>query len=206
MLPQQPTGLVLVLLGDDLPALISQQCHKQPTRRIPHPPRMHSGSHHVELGRLAALQPAARDRVLVQGEQTGHIAKVGKDHVAQGWRCHVGRRVGTGWERRMGNLGDVWWWGAWRWRSPWLGRCHGCLGDGGSLHGLRSPRQAVCSLLTGVLLALQRRFPRPSGRTICLARRAPATPRVCHRRPPPAGAFTSSCPGRVRVPRHAAAR
>ena len=30
-----------------------------------------------------------------------------------------------------------------------------------------------------------------------LARRAPATPRVCHRRPPPAGAFTSSCPGRV---------
>jgi len=22
----------------------------------------------------------------------------------------------------MGNLGDVWWWGAWRWRSPWLGR------------------------------------------------------------------------------------
>ena len=67
----------------------------------------------------------------------------------------------------MGNLGDVWWWGAWRWRSPWLGRCHGCLGDGGSLHGLRSPRQAVCSLLTGVRLALQRRFPRQSGMTIC---------------------------------------
>ena len=106
----------------------------------------------------------------------------------------------------MGNLGDVWWWRAWRWRSPWLGRWNGCLGDGGSLHGLRSPRQAVCRLLTGVLWALQRRFPRPSGMTICLARRTTATPRVCHRRPPPAGAFTSSCPGRGRVPRHAAAR
>ena len=82
----------------------------------------------------------------------------------------------------MGNFGDVWWWGAWRWRSPWLGRWNGCLGDGGSLHGLLSPRQAVCSLLTGVRLALQRRFPRPSGMTICLARRAPATP-LCL--PPP---------------------
>ena len=90
MLPQQPTGLVFVLLGDDLPALISQQCHKQPTRRIPHPSRMHSGSHHVQLGRLAALQPAAGDGVLVQGEQTGDIAQVGEDHVAQGrrWQGH----------------------------------------------------------------------------------------------------------------------
>jgi hypothetical protein len=68
MLPQQPTGLVFVLLGDDLPPLIPQQRHKQPTRRIPHSPRVHRGSHHVELGRLAALQPAAGDGVLVQGE------------------------------------------------------------------------------------------------------------------------------------------
>ena len=97
MLPQQPTGLVLVLLGDHLPALIAQQCHKQPTRRIPHPPRMHRGSHHVELGRLAALQPAAGDGVLVQGEQTGDIAQVGKDHVAQGRRWQpVGVRVQAG--------------------------------------------------------------------------------------------------------------
>ena len=48
--------------------------------------------------------------------------------------------------------------------------------------------------------------PRQSGMTICLARRVTSTPLVCHRRPPPAGAFTSSCPGRARVPRHAAAR
>ena len=87
MLPQQPTGLVFVLLGDDLPPLISQQCHKQPTRHLPHPSCVHSGSHHVELCRLAALQPAAGDGVLVQGEQTGDIAQVSKDHVAQGWRC-----------------------------------------------------------------------------------------------------------------------
>ena len=65
MLPQQPTGLVFVLLGDDLPPLISQQCHKEPTRRIPHPSRMHRGSHRVQLGRLAARQPAAGDGVLV---------------------------------------------------------------------------------------------------------------------------------------------
>ena len=75
MLPQQPTGLVFVLLGDDLPPLISQQCHKEPTRRIPNPPRMHSSGHHVQLGRLAALQPAACSRLLVQGEQAVHIVQ-----------------------------------------------------------------------------------------------------------------------------------
>ena len=116
MLPQEPAGLVLVLLRDDLPALIAQQCHKQPARRLPHPPRMHRGSHHVQLRRLAARQPAAGDGVLVQREQTVHIAKVGKDHVAQGWRWHVGRCVSTGWERPMGTLGR-WWWGAWGWGS-----------------------------------------------------------------------------------------
>ena len=75
MLPQQPTGLVLVLLGDDLPALISQQCHKEPTRRIPHPSRVHRGSHRVQLGRLAAFEPATGDGVLVQGEQTSDITQ-----------------------------------------------------------------------------------------------------------------------------------
>ena len=56
MLPQQPTGLIFVLLGDDLPPLIPQQHHKEPTRRIPHSPRMHSGSHHVSC---AASPPPA---------------------------------------------------------------------------------------------------------------------------------------------------
>ena len=90
MLPQQPTGLVLVLLRDHLPALIAQQCHKQPTRRLPHPSCVHSSGHHVELGRLAAFQPAAGDGVLVQGEQTGDITEVGEHHVAEGrrWQGH----------------------------------------------------------------------------------------------------------------------
>ena len=44
MLPQQPTGLVFVLLGDDLPPLIAQQCHKEPTRRLPNPSRCPSPS------------------------------------------------------------------------------------------------------------------------------------------------------------------
>jgi hypothetical protein len=82
MLPQQPTGLVFVLLGDDLPSLIPQQRHKQPTRRIPHSPRVHSSGHHVALCRLAALQPAAGEGVLVQGEQTSDITQVSKDHIA----------------------------------------------------------------------------------------------------------------------------
>ena len=77
MLPQQSTGLVLVLLRDDLPPLVAQQRHEQPARRIPHPSRMDSGSHHVELGRLAALQPAAGDGVLMQGSQADAIAQVG---------------------------------------------------------------------------------------------------------------------------------
>ena len=82
MLPQQPTGLVFVLLGDDLPPLISQQRHKEPTRRLPNPSRMHRGSHRVQLGRLAAFEPATSDGVLVQGKQTGHIAQVSEDHIA----------------------------------------------------------------------------------------------------------------------------
>ena len=90
MLPQQPTGLVFVLLGDHLPALITQQCHKQPTRRLPHPPRMHRGGHDIQLGHLAALQPAAGDGLLMQRPQAGHIAQVCEHHVTQGrrWQGH----------------------------------------------------------------------------------------------------------------------
>ena len=77
MRSEQPAGLILVLLRDHLPPLIAEQRHKQPTRRIPHPPCVHSSSHDVELGRLAALQPAAGDGVLMQGSQADAIAQVG---------------------------------------------------------------------------------------------------------------------------------
>jgi hypothetical protein len=43
---------------------------------------MHRGSHRVQLGRLAARQPAAGDGVLVQCEQAAHIAQVDARHVA----------------------------------------------------------------------------------------------------------------------------
>ena len=43
---------------------------------------MHSGRYHVELCRLAALQPAAGEGVLVQGEQTSDITQVSEDHIA----------------------------------------------------------------------------------------------------------------------------
>ena len=82
MFPLPLTGLVLVLLRDDLPPLIAQQRHKQPTRRIPHSPRVHSSGHHVDLCRLPALQPAAGEGVLVQGEQTSDITQVSEDHIA----------------------------------------------------------------------------------------------------------------------------
>ena len=102
----------------------------------------------------------------------------------------------------------------WSWRSSWVWAMRR-QAPGPIPHGigvvavwsfLIRRRMEAWSTSTGVLLALQRRFPRPSGRNICLAQRATATPLVCHRRPPPAVAFTSSCPGRVRVPWHAAAR
>jgi hypothetical protein len=40
-------------------------------------PRMHGGRHDVELGRLAAQQPAASHGLLVQGEQAARIAQIG---------------------------------------------------------------------------------------------------------------------------------
>ena len=69
--PQQPTGLVFVLLGDHLPALISQQSDKEPTRRIPHPPRIHRRSCHVAAEPLRRLAPAARDRIADAGRADG---------------------------------------------------------------------------------------------------------------------------------------
>jgi hypothetical protein len=82
VLSQEPTGLILVLLRDHLPALIAQQRDEQPTRRISHPLCVHRCGHHVELGRLAALQPAAGNGLLVQGEQTSDITQVSEDHIA----------------------------------------------------------------------------------------------------------------------------
>jgi hypothetical protein len=38
---------------------------------------MHGGRHDVELGRLAAQQPAASHGLLVQGEQAARIAQIG---------------------------------------------------------------------------------------------------------------------------------
>ncbi len=65
VLPQQPAGLILVLLGDHVPAAIPQQRHKQPTRRLAHPPRMHRGGHDVEPFGLPAPQPAPGVGLLV---------------------------------------------------------------------------------------------------------------------------------------------
>jgi hypothetical protein len=82
MLPQESPRLILVLLGNHFPALITEQYHKQPTWYQPHPLRGYSGSDDVALGRFATLQPATSDGVLVQGEQTGDITQVGERHVA----------------------------------------------------------------------------------------------------------------------------
>ena len=128
MLPQQPTGLVFVLLGDHLPALIAEQCHKQPTRRIPHPPRMHRGSHHVELGRLAAFsQPRAIACWCRASRRATSLrsARITSRRVGGGSRVGIRVQAGRGVRGALGAYGC---WGAWRWRSPWLGRCDGCLG------------------------------------------------------------------------------
>ena len=84
MLPQEPVGLVLIVLRDHLPAAIPQQRHEQPTRRLAYPPGMHRGGHNVELLGLAPPYPAPGAGLLVQGQEAAHIAQIRQRHFTKG--------------------------------------------------------------------------------------------------------------------------
>ena len=82
-LPQQGTRLVLVLLRNQLPALLAHHGDKQRARRGADPPRMHGRGHKIQAIRLAPRQPAAPDGLLAQRLQAGDVTQIGRHDIAQ---------------------------------------------------------------------------------------------------------------------------
>ena len=86
--PQQSTGLILILLRDDLPALIAQQRHKQPTRCIPYPPRVHSEA--ATTLSWAASPPCSQPRAMACWCRARRLATrhAGSRRAGRRWQGH----------------------------------------------------------------------------------------------------------------------